>query len=70
MVAAKQLQELKPVCPIVIDNMSNAANRWFGAMPERLFIIQDGIVVYVGEAGPFGYHVNEVKNWLKKYVKS
>ena len=41
----------------------NIADR-YGAWPERLYIIIDGIVVYKGNVGPFGYKLPEVKEFL------
>ena len=42
----------QPVCPVVVDSMTNSALIQYGAAPERLYIIQDGVVVYKGGMGP------------------
>lgn len=55
-------------CPIVVDSMDDAANRMYGGLFERLYIVQKGIIVYEGERGPVGYRLEEVKDWLVKYT--
>lgn len=67
--AAKLLTE-KSRCsaPVVVDTMANEANSAYGAWPERLLIIQEGKLVYVGGTGPYNYSLPEVRSWLKKYV--
>ena len=49
---------------IVCDSFLNEVCDRFGAWPERLYIIQDGVVVYRGGMGPFDYKLAEVKDWL------
>ena len=68
--AAKQLRDLNLHCPVYVDKMENEANFLYGAMPERLYIILDSIVVYEGDTGPYKYKVAEVYDWLNKYFKS
>jgi len=55
---------------IVTDAMSDNAARAYGAVPERLYIAQNGVVVYQGRAGPFRFYPAEVENWLKRYRDS
>lgn len=52
---------------LVIDLMDNNANKAYCAWPERLFIVVDGKVEYVGGCGPFGYLTEEVRVWLRVY---
>ena len=52
----------------MIDTMSNTASLEYGAMPERLFVILDGEVVYCGARGPDGYKVNELREWLENFT--
>ncbi|KAL4227534.1 Thyroxine 5-deiodinase [Mactra antiquata] len=68
--AAEMLQDKQPRCPIVVDTMSNATNYWYGGLPERLYIIMDGVIVYQGGKGPRDYRLDEVVDWLKKYTRS
>lgn len=49
--------------------MWNAANAAYGATPERLYIIKDGIILYQGGMGPFGYDLAEVTCCLNKIIK-
>ncbi len=48
----------------VCDSFDNEVNDRFDAWPERLYIVQRGVVVYQGGYGPFDYKLAEVKDWL------
>jgi hypothetical protein len=50
--------------PLYVDTIANEANDAYRAWPERLYVIQDGVVVYQGGPGPFGYRLDQVKAWL------
>lgn len=66
--AARMLEESCPCpAPIVADSMKNEANDAYGAWPERLFIIQQGKIVYEGGTGPYNYSLDEVERWLEDY---
>lgn len=66
--AAKRLGELKPCdCDIVADNMEDGANKQYGGLYERLYIVLNRVVLYEGMPGPIGYNVEEVYDWLAKY---
>ncbi|KAK7079090.1 Responsible for the deiodination of T4 (3,5,3',5'- tetraiodothyronine) [Halocaridina rubra] len=66
--AAQQMLEIEPQsCPVLVDTLSDDANRAYGGMPERLYIVLDGVIVYKGEQGPYGYKLREVEEWLTKY---
>ncbi|XP_067667501.1 type I iodothyronine deiodinase-like [Haliotis asinina] len=54
-------------CPMVIDDMSNNANRKYSALPERLYVILDGIIEYAGGSGPMSYSLPELEQWLNSY---
>lgn len=68
--AAQVLREIDASveCPIVVDTMDDAANRMYGGLFERLYIVQKGIIVYAGKRGPHGYFLEEVEDWLVKYT--
>ncbi len=68
-VASKMLKEKMPSCKVVADTMSNEARKWYGAMPERLFIILDGQIKYTGGRGPFDYNVDEMRERLETLIK-
>jgi len=44
--AARVLVDLQPRCPVVVDDMTNVATSKYAALPERLFVLQAGKVVY------------------------
>jgi thyroxine 5-deiodinase len=55
-----QVNELE----LVVDSMKGEVVSRYGAWPERLYIIVDGVVVYKGGIGPFDYRLDEVRAWL------
>ena len=44
--------------------MDNLANVTFGAIPERLAVLFNGKVQWLGGPGPFKYSVEELENYL------
>jgi len=62
--ARKFQQDFNFPCELVCDSFDEDVNDKYGAWPERLYIIQDGVVVYQGGHGPFDYKLAEVKDWL------
>lgn len=50
---------------ILVDSMKGQVCDRYEAWPERLYIIQDGVVVYKGGVGPQGYKIPEVQQFLK-----
>ncbi|KAM8745245.1 type I iodothyronine deiodinase-like [Acanthopagrus schlegelii] len=64
--AAQILVQKEPLCPVVVDEMNDSAAIKYGAMPERLYVLQAGKVVYKGLAGPQGYDPQEVRSFLEK----
>jgi len=52
--------------PLFIDLMDNNAALAYEAHPERLYIIQNGVIVYKGGPGPFGYKISEVEKFLEQ----
>ncbi|XP_042219572.1 type I iodothyronine deiodinase-like [Homarus americanus] len=66
--AAEKLLEFSPQeCEVLVDRLDDAASKQYAALPERLYIVQDGVVFYKGGRGPFEYKMNEVEDFLKKY---
>lgn len=68
-VLAKRLCELAsengtPQIPLYADTMGDSAAKGFGALPERLAIIHNGQVVFIGGKGPEAYSIPEVKKAL------
>ncbi len=62
--AARMLHQMVLPCPLLVDTMDNMAVATFQALPERLVFLQSGKVIYGGKKGPFGYHMNEVRDCL------
>lgn len=52
--------------PIVLDNMDNTAEAAFCGWPERLWVVDSGVVQYKGGLGPDDYKPAEVEAWLRK----
>ena len=66
--AAEKLQDMcTPNCPILVDSMSNEALYHYQATPDRLYIINDGELGYVGGIGPLWYNLDEVREWLNVF---
>lgn len=53
-------------CKILVDPMDDRANIAYAALPERLYVVQDGQIVYQGGLGPFDYKIPEVETFLAK----
>jgi len=53
-------------CTILVDPMDDRANLAYAALPERLYIVQDGNITYEGGIGPFFYNIEEVEKVLSK----
>mmetsp|Transcript_15150 Transcript_15150/g.39123 ORF Transcript_15150/g.39123 Transcript_15150/m.39123 type:complete len:98 (+) Transcript_15150:486-779(+) len=47
--------------PLCVDLMDNALSVAFGALPERLVILRDGVVEWIGGKGPEDYSVGEMR---------
>uniref|UniRef100_A0A096MHL8 Iodothyronine deiodinase n=1 Tax=Poecilia formosa TaxID=48698 RepID=A0A096MHL8_POEFO len=64
--AAQILLQNDPLCPVVVDEMSNVSAIKYAAQPERLYVLQAGKVLYKGKMGPWGYDPMEVRSVLQK----
>ena len=51
----------------MVDTMEDEATQAYGASPERLFIIQQGQIMYEGGMGPYHYALTEVRRWLEMW---
>jgi len=65
--AAEILKSSQCPAPVMVDTMENEATKAYAAFPERLFIVQQGKVVYEGGTGPYNYDLTEVRRWLEEY---
>ena len=50
--------------PLVVDPIENEANRLYAGWPERLYVIEDGVIRYKGGQGPFHFDPEELAAWL------
>ena len=56
--------------PLVVDLMDNRVDLMFSALPERLYVVLDRKIVYVGGVGPFHYSLSSLKQWIKDFKKN
>ena len=57
--------------PLAVDTMDDACEKTYAGWPERFYIIDEsGMIVYKGKPGPFGYHPEEVEDWLARRFPS
>jgi len=61
--AARQLQAAGVKCPIVVDTMTNDAQKAYKSLPEALYVIEDGQIVYQA-LGPYAYKPSELRTWM------
>lgn len=63
---AKQFLSRNPeMTEMVVDLIDNNTGLAFAAWPERLYIIHNQKIAYVGGLGPFNYKLEEVERWLE-----
>ena len=53
--------------PIAVDTLEDEALVSYAAFPDRLYIVLDGRVTYEGQIGPWGYDLEEIRNWLNAW---
>ena len=56
-----------PPCPVYVDSMANTMKTAYAALPERLYVIDEDKIAYVGGLGPDGYNLQELRRWLTEY---
>lgn len=44
--AARMLLDRSPQCPVVVDTMKNQSSHLYAALPERLYVLQEGRILY------------------------
>jgi|SRR5688500_8920314 len=52
--------------PLLVDPIENEANALYAGWPERLYVIENGVIVYKGGQGPFEFKPEELEAWLAK----
>lgn len=68
-VARKWWRETALKSPLLVDTMDDTAMAFFGAWPERLYVLKNGEVAYRGGNGPFKYNIAEMKTTLEKLIR-
>lgn len=64
-VASQCVGQLQIGCPMAVDLIDNAVCEAYSAFPDRLYLLDaQGIVIYKGGRGPFGYHPDELEQAL------
>ena len=61
-------QAAEDLPPIAVDTLSNAASIAYGALPERLILLQDGVVRFIGGKGPEEYSIDEAATALRQLL--
>ncbi|MSP59229.1 MAG: hypothetical protein EXR72_02625 [Myxococcales bacterium] len=52
--------------PLLVDPIENEANRLYAGWPERLYVVEEGVIRYKGGQGPFKFDPEELAGWLAK----
>ena len=68
--ALKYIDESKTKCDIVVDTMNDNTMISYSSFPDRLYIIQNGYIIYKGGLGPDEYKPKEVGIFLDKYKRN
>jgi hypothetical protein len=68
--AAILVDRLKYRAPLALDGIEGAAEKAYGAWPERIYIIgTDGKVAFKGGMGPFEFHPDEAEKRLAALLR-
>lgn len=63
--AASILKEFGVEGELAVDSMENLSTYLYGAVPERLAMVEGGVVTYLGGMGPKFYKLREVEERLQ-----
>ena len=67
LVAGTCVRKLGIEIPALLDEFGNSTESAYTAWPDRLYLIDgSGRVVYKSEAGPFGFHPDDLQAALQK----
>jgi hypothetical protein len=68
-VAASCAINLQIRMPVVVDEVDDAIADAYGALPDRLYLIdQDGNVAFQGEPGPWGFNPDALADAIESQV--
>jgi hypothetical protein len=72
-VLAGEMNRISPTTttniPLYVDTMANTASIQFGALPERLVILLDGKVHWIGGKGPMEYSLPKAEAALQEVLQ-
>jgi len=54
---------------LVVDLMNNAASIAYAALPERLYVVLDGKIIFEGGQGPFDYNLEKLEKFMKNHAR-
>ena len=54
---------------LVVDTMQDEANFAYGAIPERMAIVYNSQVKYIGGIGPYYFDFDEMKGYALKIIR-
>ncbi|XP_060602531.1 type I iodothyronine deiodinase-like [Ruditapes philippinarum] len=64
MSSANVLKSEGLVGELVVESMENRSADVYASLPERLYVILDGKIVFKGGLGPFDYRPEAVRKWI------
>lgn len=68
-VAQRCSLELALDIPMLVDGIDDAVNKAYAAWPTRLYLVGvDGVVVYAGGPGPFGFKPSQLDVSIAGYL--
>lgn len=68
--ARRALRELNLTLPCVVDGMDNSVDEVYAGWPERMFVIdRNGVVVYAGAPGPWGFRPQDAERALRRLLE-
>jgi hypothetical protein len=64
-IAGQCCSKLEISMPLLVDDMNDRVGRAYSGMPDRMYVVdRDGLVVYKGGRGPFGFKPGEMEQSL------
>jgi len=68
--AAQQFaKDFLPNFPVVVDRIDDRVNKHYGGWPDRIYVINaDGLIVYQGKRGPFGFRPSKAEKVLNELL--
>lgn len=67
-IAKEYVERFNFQLPFFVDCMENETMMAYSSLPERLYVVEDGKVIYEGGPGPFAYSPAELEQFLQKYL--